>query len=75
MQSNIDENKIYKDRRRFRFMDKLYQILLFERSFCIMYLFISGRLLASFFTVSQLCVSLSQMFEYQDRSKNFQPHL
>ena len=64
-QSKTDESKIYEDRKRFRSMDKLYWILLFERSFCKMYLFIYGRLLDSFLTASQYCVNLSQMFEYQ----------
>lgn len=74
-QSKTDENKIYKDRKRFRSMDKLYWILLFERSFCKMYLYIYGRLLASFLTATQFCVNLSQMFEYQDHLKKIPPHL
>lgn len=50
-------------------MDKLYWILLFERSFCKLYLFIYGRLMDSFLTASQFYVNLSQMFNYQDHVK------
>lgn len=74
-QSKTDENKIHKDRKRFRSVDKLHWMLPLERSFCRMYMFIYGRILVSFLTATQFCVHLSQMFEYQDHLKKFLPHL